>query len=95
VLNFYRALLAFRRSYKPLSKGTIELVEAPAGILAFTRSAGNETLFCAFNMTEAEIVFALPAGISPTDIGAPGVTASPRDGALSLPPFNGYIGSLN
>jgi alpha-glucosidase len=95
VLHFYRALLAFRKEHRPLSKGSIELLEAPAGILAFIRAAGNEQILCVFNMTEAEILYALPEGLRPQDIGAPGVTAVPADGALSLGPFNAYIGSLN
>lgn len=95
VLAHYRAMLHFRHNHPALAKGTIALVDAPDGVLAFTRKQGNETLFCAFNMTPDAVIYALPPGIAPVGVDAPGITAAPQNGALSLGAFAAYIGALH
>lgn len=94
ILAHYRAMLSFRKQHSALGKGDITLVDAPEGVLAFTRKDGGERLFCAFNMTEASVAYVLPKGIAPGPSGAPGSVAEPAGGTLSLPPFGGYIGIL-
>ncbi len=94
VLQFYRAMLVFRRAHPALGKGTLELVDAPDTVLAFIRRLGNEAILCVFNMSDADATFQLPAGVSVEAINAPGVAAEPEGGSLSLPPFNAYIGRI-
>ncbi len=92
MLAHYRALLAFRKQHAVLGKGSIKLLEAPEGVLAFTRSDGKETLLCVFNMTDTAAAFALPQGMAVKELGAPGSIQGPQAGALSLPPFAAYVG---
>jgi len=92
VLAHYRAMLAFRRNHPALTKGTIRLLEAPDGVLAFTRQDGGESVLCVFNMSDTPSVFAIPEGIAPRDLEAPGSVSGPIDGVLTLPPFAGYLG---
>jgi alpha-glucosidase len=94
VLEFYRALLAFRKAHPALVKGSIELLDAPADILAFIRDNGEERLLCAFNMGEAAVDYALPVGLVPHDAGCPGVIAAVIEGEIDLEPFGAYIGVL-
>ena len=94
MLMHYRAMLAFRRHHPALVKGGITLLESPDEVLAFTRNGVDETLLCVFNMSEAPNVFAMPAGIAPRDIEAPGAVGGPVDGILSLPPFGAYLGVI-
>jgi len=94
VLEFYRALLAFRKVHPALVKGSIELLEAPADILAFIRDNGEECLLCVFNMGETAVDYALPAGLAPHDAGCPGVIAAVIEGEIDLEPFGAYIGIL-
>ncbi|MFP9136517.1 alpha-glucosidase family protein [Devosia sp. XGJD_8] len=94
VLEFYRALLQFRRAHPALVKGSIRLLDAPGNVLAFIREAGDERLLCVFNMGDTAAEFAIPADLSPHDAGCPGVTAAPIDGELDLEPFGSYIGVL-
>ena len=65
VLEFYRALLAFRKANPALAKGDIALLESTGNILAFTRTLGNESLLCVFNMGETAAEFVIPAGPRP------------------------------
>lgn len=62
MLNHYRRLLAFRRSHPALIRGDIEFLETKGPVLSFVRRHGNETIFCAFNLSEKEQFFARPEG---------------------------------
>ena len=94
VLEFYRAMLAFRRAHPALAKGAIRLLDAPANILAFIREDSAERLLCVFNMGGTAAEYALPSDLVPHDAGCPGVTAAPIDGELDLEPFGSYVGLL-
>ena len=95
LLHHYRATLQFRRAHEALVKGTIKTLDAPEGVLMFTRTAGAETLLCAFNMTGGPIVVRLPDGIGVRGIDAPGSVAAPiGDGDLDLPAFGGFVGAV-
>ena len=61
-LAFYRAMLGFRKARQALRTGAIETLDAPEGVLAFTR--GREVL-CVFNMTEQARDFAHPGRHEP------------------------------
>ena len=93
-LAFYRALTRFRKQHPALVTGSIKLVDAPDGVLAFMRESAGEKLFCAFNMTDTAIDYQLEAGPVPTDINAPGSLSVDASGLLSLTPFGAYIGTM-
>ena len=94
VLEFYRALIAFRKAHPALAKGTIELLEASGDVLAFIRADGAERLLCVFNMGANSAEFTVPAGLAPAAAGCPGVIAAVIDGEIDLEPFGAYIGVL-
>jgi alpha-glucosidase len=94
VLEFYRAMLAFRKGNPVLAKGSITLLKSTDDILAFTRDLGNERVLCVFNMGATAAEFAIPSGMTPHSLDCPGVTAAPIDGELDLEPFGSYIGRL-
>ncbi|HTN62915.1 MAG TPA: alpha-glucosidase C-terminal domain-containing protein, partial [Devosia sp.] len=94
VLEFYRAMLAFRKANPALAKGEITLLDAAETVLAFTRDYGNERLLCVFNMSETAAEFRVPAGMTAHGLDCPGVIAAPIDGEIDLEPFGSYIGRL-
>ena len=94
MLAHYKAMLAFRKAHPALSTGTIRLLDAPDGVLAFVREAPEERLLCVFNMQDQPALFDLPEGMRPDHVGAPGTVDEPVAGALSLSPFGAYIGLL-
>ena len=55
VLNFYRKMLSFRREHPSLFDGEIEFLKAAEPLLVFRRSAGKDSLLCAFNLSAKEI----------------------------------------
>jgi len=94
LLHHYRAMLHFRKQHPALVKGTIATLDAPDGVLLFTRQEGSEKLLCAYNMTESAVSVPLPAGISARSISAPGSVDEPLDGTLALPAFASFIGAI-
>jgi alpha-glucosidase len=92
VLEFYRALLAFRKAHPALAKGSIHLLESAGDVLAFIRETAEERLLCVFNMGGEATIFAVPEGLAPHDMGCPGVSAAPIEGELDLEPFGSYVG---
>ena len=55
VLNFYRKMLSFRREHPSLFDGEIEFLKAAEPLLVFRRSAGKDSLLCAFNLSAKEM----------------------------------------
>jgi alpha-glucosidase len=51
-LSFTRRLLAFRRDHPAFRTGDLAFVDAPEGVLAFTRTLGETRLLCLFNLGE-------------------------------------------
>ena len=94
VLSLYRAMLRFRKAHPALARGGIAPVDAPEGVLAFTRAGEGEHLLCVFNMSEMPVVYRLPEGLAPQGIDAPETIDEPVNGSLSLAPFGAYIGLL-
>jgi len=90
-LNFFRELLRLRKGSPALKYGDFTLVEAPEGVLAFTRVTGVETAVGVFNLSgvavewspgQAEKLFITAStGFDPTIDALPG----------KLPAFSGYI----
>lgn len=73
ILRFARDMIAFRKSRPELQQGRIDFVEAPGGVLAFTRVHEGQRMTCLFNMdttpkkvpgaAQGEMVRAQHAGI--------------------------------
>jgi alpha-glucosidase len=99
LLNFYRAMLAWRRDQPLLRSGTIELLPADDAVLAFVRrdeSDASKALLCAFNLGGTEARCVLPAEAIPREFD----TTHPLPGGalagqtLVLPPCGVAFGAL-
>ncbi|MDO1581053.1 alpha-glucosidase family protein [Rhizobium oryzicola] len=62
VLEHYRRFLAFRRQHLAFAKGDIEFQPVSGSLLSYTRSFGNETVLCLFNMSAEPVASELPDG---------------------------------
>jgi alpha-glucosidase len=70
MLAHYRAALAFRRAHPALVTGAQGPVAAQGDVVTLTRSDAAETLFIAFNLSDAPATIALPQGAPlGTDLG--------------------------
>jgi alpha-glucosidase len=71
-LNHYRRLMAFRSQHSVFADGEQTNMQTQGDTLSFIRTNLNETIFCAFNLSQTPSEITLPAGHwSPigTDIG--------------------------
>ena len=94
LLHHYRATLSFRKQHPALVKGTIATLDAPDGVLLFTREGSGERLLCVYNMSENAISVPLPAGLAVRSVSAPGSVDAPANGTLSLPAFGSFVGAI-
>ena len=70
-LTFYRRMIQFRKAHPVLAKGSLEIVEADPGFIAFLRETEGARMYCAFNLSAELRVATLPAGTWKIDRGAP------------------------
>lgn len=89
-LNFYKTMVRFRQSYPALIKGEMSDLKAHDGVLSFQRAHRDETVLCAFNMTNAAQAFVMPKGNWQQDLGAP-FSPITDNGRVTLPPFHAYF----
>ena len=94
LLHHYRATLSFRKQHPALVKGTIATLDAPHGVLMFSRELAGEKLLCAYNMTENPVSVPLPGGFVVRGLDAPGSVGGPIDSSLDLPAFGSFIGAI-
>jgi len=83
LLAFYRRMIAYRKQRPMLAKGSMTLVRATDGVLAFLREFNGKRLLCAFNLTATEQPFTLPAG----DWLADPLSPYPVTPGAALPPY--------
>ena len=77
-LAFARAVLAARKASPALRHGRIDLLEAPPGVLAYTRTEAKETVLCLFNLGDAAALLEAPTLFGGENLLASDPAAGPR-----------------
>ncbi|MCM2472852.1 alpha-glucosidase [Rhizobium sp. CG5] len=90
VLEQYRRFLAFRKQHEAFAKGDIVFQPADGSILAYTRSLGNETVLCIFNMSAVEGEATLPQG-DWQELSGHGFASSIDNQNIRLPAWGAYF----
>jgi alpha-glucosidase len=70
-LAFYRNMLEYRTNRASLRTGSLTIVESTENVLTFIRNTDNETLFCAFSLSDEAQQITLPEGHWHADEAAP------------------------
>ncbi|WP_102108899.1 alpha-glucosidase family protein [Oceaniglobus roseus] len=89
-LAFYRRMIAFRKTLKPLIKGSLKVLEATDEKLVMIRAHEGERVLCAFNLTDAPQSLTLPEGRWRKAEGAPFETEE-TGREIRLPPWQAYF----
>ena len=92
VYEFYRAFLEFRAAHKVFVKGDIRFLEAPDGVVAFTRTHDGDTVLCAFNIGHEAAEFA--PGVVVEHMPEAPLDGTVEDGVVRLPALGGFIGRI-
>src|SRR5690606_39175359 len=91
-LNRLRKFFAWRRDQRALRTGGFDLVDAPPGILAFTRETAEERVFCAFNLSPADHAASFDEALLGQPIEGHGFGGAREGNGLRLPPFGAFFG---
>ncbi|MEM6609978.1 MAG: alpha-glucosidase family protein [Pseudomonadota bacterium] len=91
-LDIYRALIGFRRSHPPMTKGSFELVSANDGVLSFIRAHNDARVFCAFNLGDTPQNVTPPDGDWRPDQVTPFAADINSDGTVTLPAYGVFFG---
>ena len=67
VLNWTRRFLHWRRGQPTLLTGDLTFLETDAPVLAFTRTSGDQTLLCAFNLGPDSASLRVPSTLIPLE----------------------------
>ena len=62
-LNLTRQLVGLRRRLPALRTGSLEFLPAPDGALVFRRGEGDNSIVCAFNLSQTAVELNLPDGL--------------------------------
>ena len=87
ILHHYRHAIRFRRNHPALRTGDFTPLEVRETVLSFIRSDGEQTLFCAFNLSGDPAAIDMPDGTwrqIGAELGSAGVSP---DGRLHLGPW--------
>ena len=86
LLHHYRRAIAFRQAHGALSRGSHGGLKADGDIVSFTRTDGDEAIFCAFNLSDTDVRIDVPNG-KWSAIGADLGAAQLNDGTINLGPW--------
>ncbi len=86
MLHHYKAAIALRHAHPALAQGTHDDLTNTGDVLHFTRHLGDETIFCAFNLSDAPATITLPSGTW-TQIGTDLHSADITGPTVSLGPW--------
>jgi alpha-glucosidase len=87
LLHLTRRLIAVRKREPALHIGSLNMLDAPAPLLAFERRSGDDVLTCVFNLGHETVDWAPAADLVPLE----SVNAGPA-GGVALPPLAGLVG---
>ncbi|MCV2875458.1 alpha-amylase family glycosyl hydrolase [Rhodobacteraceae bacterium XHP0102] len=91
MLDFYRQIIALRKSLPELVKGDFEFVTHADGVVGFWRGGAARAVLCVFNLSGETRRLTLPEG-EYAEIAAP-FTATVAAGKLTLPPYQAWFGA--
>ena len=87
LLHHYRKVIAFRNSHKALKSGDHDKVRSDGRVLYFTRTHEDQTIYCAFNLSDEPAAHALPVGDWVATGAELGSIGPGPDGKLHLGPW--------
>jgi len=90
-LNFYRAMLALRKTHPAFAKGSLSVLEARDDYIAMIREYDGARIFCAFNLSDRDQTASLPDGDWHQDPNAP-FNSTADGGTITLPPWQAWFG---
>ncbi len=91
IVSYTRKLLAVRRNHPAMVDGESVLLDTPDGVVAFLRKRGDDTVLCAFNLSDRAVSWTPPAEAGALRLLA-NESGATRDSSVpqTLAPKSGY-----
>jgi len=95
VLNYYRTMLAFRKSHPALIDGDMIFIETNKDVLAFIRQTAEQRLVIVLNLHRDPQSVTLPDNLAVREVlHLPGCAGGIHDGVVTLRGLDGFCGLL-
>jgi len=92
--ELYKAMIAWRKTSRALTKGTVRFLESDGDILAFLREAGDDKVLCVFNFGRTGAGFPVPAGLSVAATADLGFASRVVEGMVTLPAESAFVAKV-
>jgi len=92
ILHHYRRAIALRRNYPALVEGSHDGVKKHGDIVYFTRTFGDQTIFCAFNLSDVRADLSEPPGNWQPLGGDLGAAMTIDNSRINLGPWQVFLG---
>ncbi len=91
-LNRLKTFLNWRKDKATLRQGDMEFLDLPGNVLGFTRTLGDESICCLFNLSSDEVLIELSADTQHVPMEGHGFAAVFEDNRIALPAHAAYFG---
>ena len=92
--ELYKSMIAWRKTSRALTKGTVRFLESDGDILAFLREAGDDKVLCVFNFGRTGAGFPVPAGLSVAATADLGFASRVVEGMVTLPAESAFVAKV-
>jgi alpha-glucosidase len=93
-LEFYKAMIAWRRRSRALTKGSVRFLPSDGDILAFVRETDDEKVLCVFNFGQSGAGFPLPEGLAVVSVAEVGFGSTLVAGVATVPAESAFIATV-
>ncbi len=92
--ELYKTMIAWRKTSRALTKGSVAFLPSDGNVLAFLRQAGDEKVLCVFNFGHTGAGFPLPSGLSVAAAAELGFASRVVEGMVTLPAESAFIAKM-
>jgi alpha-glucosidase len=92
--ELYKAMIAWRKTSRALTKGSVSFLASDGNVLAFLRQAGDEKVLCVFNFGHTGAGFPVPSGLSVAAAAELGFASRVVEGMVTLPAESAFIARM-
>lgn len=92
--ELYKAMIAWRKSSRALTKGSVRFLASDGDILAFLREAGDDKVLCVFNFGRTGAGFPVPTGLSVAATADIGFASRVVEGMVTLPAESAFVAKV-
>ncbi len=92
--ELYKAMIAWRKGSRALTKGSLRFLDADGDILAFMRETDGEKVLCVFNFGPMGGGFPMPDGLSVAATANIGFASMIVEGMVTLPAESAFIAKV-